>query len=160
MGVRNRCFRGFSRRGQATVELAVSLPVAIVVFVIVVNVMTFLSEASAFDHALPQAVVEVIQSVSIDEAGHDLSAHIKSSVEQRMNLSPRFSIQVARSPAAARPAGGLHLLGDPVEYAGTLTYRPWPGPGPVRVGAVDGGSLFDMKRVRSLSVSAYRPGSL
>lgn len=152
--------RAFSRRGQATIELAVSLPVALVVFVIVVNVMTFLSEASAFDHALPQSVVEVIQSIPIDEAGHDLSAHIRDSVEQRMDLSSRFSVEVAQRGATPRSAGGLHLLGDPVEYAGTLTYRPWPGPGSVRVGGVESGSLFDLKRVRSLTVSTYRPGSL
>lgn len=158
--MRSLCLRARSCRGQATVELAVSLPVALVVFVIVVNVMTFLSEASAFDHALPQAVVEAIQSVPIDEAGHDLSAYIKSSIEQRMDMSQRFSVEVARSGEILGSPGGLHVLGEPVQYAGTLTYRPWPAPGSVRVGGVESGSLFDLKRVRSLTVSAYRPGSL
>lgn len=156
--MRMRTWRG--RQGQATVELAITLPVALVVFVIVVNVMTFLSEASAFDHALPQAVVEVIQSVPIDEAGHDLSSHIRSAVEHRMGLPPRFSVEVGRVDGSARSSAGLRLLGDVVEYSGTLTYRPWPSPGPVRVGGVESGSLFELRRVRSLTVSAYRPGSL
>lgn len=54
MGVALRRIR--NRSGQMTVEVAVAMPILIIVAVIAVNVMTFFSECAVFDRVVHDAV--------------------------------------------------------------------------------------------------------
>lgn len=152
---------GMNRKGQATVELALSLPVAIVTLLIVVNALWFGSVASAFDHAMPQAVLDAIQDTPFEELGSDVSGIARTEILRRLEAGERFSVEVHAAHGGSDFDGALGLVDPTVEYVAVLTFRPWPAVGAnVSIGGTGTGSLFELKRTRSLTVSSYRPGSL
>ena len=78
--------RWSDRSGQVTVELAVVLPVVIVVAVIVVNAMTFFAECAEFDRVGRNAVRMCATSPSGSVELSRIAAEVESAVEESMAL--------------------------------------------------------------------------
>ena len=65
--------------GQATVELAVVLPVAIVLAVIVVNALSFFEACAAFDQLARQAICSYAPSPDAGQGPAEVAALVKAS---------------------------------------------------------------------------------
>ena len=67
--------------GQATVELAVVLPVAIVLAVIVVNALSFFEACAAFDQLARQAICAYAPSPDAGQGPAEVAALVESELE-------------------------------------------------------------------------------
>lgn len=103
-------------QGQMVVEMAVTLPVVLMVMVVVVDGLTFMGECAAFDHAVPQAVIACATSPGVEEvAGQSredaVLAEIKAGFDEERN-----QIEVTSTSGFA----------GAVVYTATLRTVPWP----------------------------------
>lgn len=136
------------RSGQVTVELAVVLPVVIIVAVIVVNALSFFSLCAEFDRAGRGAVRLCAASPA---AGADLSqiaSEVESVVEGAMELESG-AVEVD-----ARQIDSGHVV-----FELTLRYRP----GLFGMGLRDevfGVPMPALTHMTCLAVDKYKPGML
>ena len=124
--------------GQATVELAVVLPVAIVLAVIVVNALSFFEACAAFDQLARQAIC----------AYAEVAALVESELEEALGTS-NLAIEVTVQGRA----------GSYQRYCGRLSFAPTL----FGLGLKDevfGVSLPRLVHEVDLTVDAYRPGVL
>lgn len=140
-------FRG-DERGQATVELAVILPVVIIVAVIAVNALAFFGECAAFDRLARQTVCAW---AAAPEAGQDVggvAACIQEELQRTMGAS---------NTAIAVRAESSSL--DLVRFVARIEYSPTLfGLGLRR--EVFGVALPPLVHEVSMTVDAYKPGVL
>ena len=73
--------------GQATVELAVVLPVAIVLAVIVVNALSFFEACAAFDQLARQAICAYAPSAEAGQGPAEVAALVESELEEALGTS-------------------------------------------------------------------------
>lgn len=141
--------------GQMTVELAVSLPIALVVLLISVNLMMFLSQCARFDNIAAQAVITCATGLP---AGSDsLAKETQLEIGKRMGPNPRLSYSVREVPVGA----GVGFVGTARTYECEMRFSPWPAPGrSVSVAGTSSGAITVLKRVRHISIDPYRPGSV
>ena len=135
------------RRGQATVEMALFLPVAIALAAVTVNALLFMGECAAFDRAAAQAVRACATSPSQGQYGKggDLVASELRKEFDRQNLQGSVS-----------SSGGSQA-----HTTYTATLRFWPtlfGLG--LKSAVMGVELPVLTHSTSLTVETYKPGVL
>ena len=74
-------------RGQATVELAVVLLVAIVLAVIVVNALSFFEACAAFDQLARQAICAYAPSPDAGQGPAEVAALVESELEEALGTS-------------------------------------------------------------------------
>lgn len=152
MGV-SSLHRSGGRPGQATVELAVTLPVAVVTMMIIVNAMWFLSVASAFDHIVPQVILDVVQGSGPGDSS-TIADRVEAGVVSRLGAPARFSVEV-QAVDGTGDRSALEILAPTAEIRATLRFTPWPAPGRnVSVGGFSSGTFLDLRRERSLTVGA------
>ena len=131
--------------GQATVELAVVLPVAIVLAVIVVNALSFFEACAAFDQLARQAICSYAPS---PDAGQGPAAVAALVLEEALGTS-NLAIEVTVQGRA----------GSYQRYCGRLSFAPTL----FGLGLKDevfGVSLPRLVHEVDLTVDAYRPGVL
>ncbi len=152
-----RAGRGLGRRGQMTVELAVVVPVVIVVALIVLNLMWFVDACAAFDQAALDAVVAHGVSPAGEQTGSAAVAQVKAALEQAMGREGTCEVEVS---AQAVSGGGeaAPLVVSPLltRYTCTLVYRPWPRL--LRMPGVTYEAPLALRHERELVVDRYRPG--
>ena len=136
------------RKGQATVELVVTLPVAILVAVIVVNALTFFGMCTTFDQVVRQSVCTYGTAPGPGENAQVVAAHVREAAEAALD-DPNVSVRV--EPEGAFP--GL------TRYRGYLSYRPTLFGLSLR-SKVFGVSLPALNHEDDMVVDAYRPGIL
>lgn len=134
--------------GQATVEMAVVLPVAIVVAVIVVNALTFLGTCATFDRIARQTVGAY---ASAPASGED-AASIAAAVERELDGAVGAD-NVEVSVRAEGTTAGLVRYTARIEYAPTLF-------GLGLREEVLGVGLPRLAHEVDMTVDAYRPGIL
>ena len=126
--------------GQATVELAVVLPVAIVLAVIVVNALSFFEACAAFDQLARQAICAYAPSPDAGQGPAEVEGALGTS-----NLAIEVTVQ--------------GRAGSYQRYCGRLSFAPTL----FGLGLKDevfGVSLPRLVHEVDLTVDAYRPGVL
>lgn len=150
MGVgiaQTRGLRG-DERGQATVELAVAMPVVIIVAVIAVNALAFFGECAAFDRLARQAACAWAAAPEAGQDAGEVAACIQEELQRTMG-APNIAIAVR---AESSPFGLMRFVAR-IEYAPTLF-----GLGMRR--EVFGVALPPLVHEVSMTVDAYKPGVL
>ncbi len=145
LSLRRRCTE---ERGQMAVELAVIMPVAISIAVIVVNAMTFFSECAAFDRVSRNVVRICAASPAY---GQDLNQSITA---VGTALEESISMQNEASSVTASTNG----LGY-TTFVLTLTYSPTLFGLGLR-SEIFGVQLPVLRHSTSIVVDPYRPGML
>lgn len=99
--------------GQGTVELAVMLPVLLVVALIVVNACTFFSECAVFDRVARQAVRVYATSPGYGQGADQGRLKVLAALEKTFDASNE-GVEVSVESAG----------GQCVRYTATLTFAP------------------------------------
>ncbi len=142
-----------------SVELAVMVPVVIVVGLTVYNLMRFVEVCAVFDHVALDAVVS--QGVAPEGEQDQINAvdSVRSCIEDALD-SNRCSVEVEAqqlSPSVT-DAQGLTFPVSPLltKFECTLSWHPWPG------SFVIAGVVYDspiaLTHSRSIVVDRFRPG--
>ena len=140
--------------GQMAVELALLVPVVVVVALCVVNLMHFTELCVRFDRVAPDAVLVHGSSPSGNSVTEVGTAEVQDAVEEAMGSGP-FEVEV-RVEGRTSPGGHatLDLAAGSVRYVCVLRYRPWPSSAQVAgVGYVAPAWLV---HVRAVVVDRYR----
>ena len=130
--------------GQAIVEMAVMLPAAIAIAVIVVNALLFFSDCAAFDRAFRNAVRVYATSPAYGQDAAESCALIEQAVAATLD-SDRLQAEVG-----VAGAGASHLTG-------TLSASPSLF-GRGAIGEVFGVSLPRLVHRVDMTVDQYKPG--
>jgi len=142
------------------VELAVLLPVAIVVGLVVFNLVRFSSACARFDRVALDAVCSQGVAPAGDQNTASSVAAVQAALDQAMDgLGVRTQV-VADGPSAEGAAGG----GGPAfpvspfltRFTCTMRYEPWPRVG--FIAGVAGGTPLALTHERTLTVDRYRAG--
>ncbi len=140
--------QGCDERGQATVELAVVLPIAIIVAVIVVNALAFLGSCATFDRVARQAVCAWGAAPAAGQDSREVASAVKDELERAVGAQ-----NVVVSVRVEDTEFGLVRFTARMEYSPTLF-----GLGLRR--EIFGIALPPMTREVSMVVDAYKPGVL
>ena len=140
------------------VELAVMVPVCIVVGLIVYNLCRFAEACATFDRVAPDAVISHGVSPSGEQSTLASAGSVKRCIESALAMS---SCEVSVSVSGPDPAplgGGLTFPVSPLltTYTCTLRYRPWPGS--FRLAGVSFSPPLTLMHERKLVVDRFRPG--
>ena len=131
--------------GQMAVELAVIMPVILVVLVIAIDMLVFASECARFDHLVPQRVLEHAVSPPINCYESDSRAeHIQYALEDDFDRNGA-SVETSYEDA------GVALASMSV-YHCTLRFTPWP--------LSIAGAPPLLEHTCSIAVDPYTPGEL
>ena len=148
-----------SESGQMTVELAVLVPVVIVVGLTVFNLMQFIEACAVFDHVALDAVISQGVSPSGEQVESVAIAQVCSCIEDALG-SDRCTVNVeARDVSAAlHDAQGLVFPVSPLltDFVCTLKFRPWPSSFVIAGVAYE--SPIALTHTRSFVVDRFRPG--
>ncbi len=148
----------YNQRGQMTVELAVMVPVALVVALIVFNLCRFIEACATFDRVAVDAVVFQGVSPPGEQSALHSAGEVQQAIEKALAMSYcEVSVQVSGAEPH-RTGNGLSFPVSPLltTYTCTLRYKPWPG------SFVMAGVVFKppvrLTHTRKLIVDRYRPG--
>lgn len=146
--------------GQMAVELAVLMPVIIVVGLIVYNLMRYTELCALFDRVALDAVVSQGVAPSGTLADWAATDAVRSCIEDSL---PRDRVEIAvevRGVSGERGGGrsGLSFPISPLltEFCCTLRYQPWPAS--FSIAGVPYGSPLVLTHERTLVVDRYRSG--
>ena len=143
--------------GQMTVELAVTVPVVIVVALVVVNLMGYVEACAAFD----QAALDVVVSHGVapsGELGRAASVEaVRAALEEALGREGTCEIEV-RAEDVEVPSGGAFFVVSPLltRFTCTLVYHPWPRL--LRMPGITYEAPLALRHERSLVVDRYRSG--
>lgn len=141
--------------GQMAVELAVLVPVVIVVALTVVNLMHFGELCSRFDRVAPDAVLAHGASPAGPPEGPQVVAAVRGAIESGMGDGP-FEVEVRLEEGSTGSGGLIDLAAGSVRYVCILSYRPWPSS--VEVAGVGYSAPAWVRHERSVTVDRYRAG--
>lgn len=149
--------RLMGERGQMAVELAVLMPVVVVVCLVVYNLGRFTALCAAFDRISLDAVLSQgvapagsqTQMVAVDE--------VQSCIIESLGEKTTCDVEVsADRMGGSGTSGSLSVLPRLTKFTCTLTYRPWSS------SFVLAGVVYDaplaLHHSRSLVVDRYSPG--
>ena len=137
---------GKDENGQMTVELAVALPVLIIVAVIAVNACTFFAECATFDRITRQAVRACAASPSYGQGADQSCAMIEEEVREALSDGP-FDVAVSHDATGA----------DLDEFTITLEYHPTLFGMGLR-SQVFGVEMPSLVHVATYVIDVYKPG--
>ncbi len=122
--------RGFDARdqsGQMAVELALLMPVVIVVALVLYNLLRFVCVCGEFDRVAPNAVLSQGGCATGARTGVVAVGEVRSRIEDTLNAHGSCSVEVEASRIGhAAGKEPLSLASLPVRFTCTLEYRPWP----------------------------------
>ena len=134
------------RRGQMTIELAVAMPVLIVVAVIAVNALTFFAECAVFDRAVHEAVLVHAASPAYGQGLDQSCALVEQAVLETLGTAGD-DVSVTYGDAGF----------DFVQFTATLEYHPTLFGLGLR-SEVFGVGLPTLTHATTLVVDVYKPG--
>lgn len=142
--------------GQMSVELAVVLPVMLVVALTIANIMSFLVCCATFDRASMDAVIA--HGISPPGIQGNLSAvgEVESSIKEVFGDGSAVEVEVSASSVSAPSSLLVSLSPHLVQFTCTMRFRPWPRH--LRIAGVTVDAPFEIVHTRSLVVDRYRPG--
>ena len=133
-------------RGQMTIELAVAMPVLIIVAVVAVNAVTFFGECAVFDRVVHEAVRVHAASPAYGQGADQSCALVEQAVREAID-EPNIDVSVG--------CGAIGL--DFVQFTATLEYHPTLFGLGLR-SEVFGVSLPTLSHATSYTVDVYKPG--
>ena len=145
------------RSGQMVVELAVVVPVAIVVALVVLNLMGFIEACAAFDQVALDAVVahgvapagEQTQVASVEE--------VRAALAEGLGREDTCEVEVSAEGVSPGASGGSFVISPLLtRYTCTLYYHPWPRL--LRMPGITFEAPLSLRHERQLVVDRYRPG--
>ena len=158
MNNENTSLVGYADEGQMAVELAVLIPVVIVVALTAFNLMRFVELCAAFDHVALDAVISQGVSSEGEQSEAAAAEAVRSCIEEAMGSTACTVRVTATSPRDAAVPGKVSFPISPLltRYTCELTYRPWPGS--FVIAGVVYASPLQLRHERSLVVDRFRPG--
>lgn len=149
---------GYADSGQMAVELAVLVPVVIVVALTVYNLMRFVELCAAFDHVALDAVISQGVSPEGEQSQMAAAEAVRSCIEEAMGCSACTVRVTASGLTDTATPGKVTFPVSPLltRYTCEMTYRPWPGS--FVIAGVVYASPFELRHERSLVVDRFRPG--
>lgn len=138
--------------GQMAVELAVLMPVIIVVALIVLNVLRYTELCARFDRVAYDAVL----TQGVSPAGEVVSLVGTEAVQAQLQDAMGDGVEVkvqAQNLALNEASALINLAAGTTRYTCTLTFRPWPSSLSI---AGAGFSAPALKHERSLVVDRWR----
>lgn len=148
---------GRGRRGQMVVEMAVAIPVVIVMALVVVNLMRFVGSCARFDRVSLDAVLT--QGVS-PEGEQDMAsgvASVESALAASMSDVSSCTVEVRAEPVMRDGRASVFSLAPALtRFTCTLRFSPWPSH--LSVGGIDAGVPLQLVHERSIVVDRYRSG--
>ena len=139
------------------VELAVILPVVLVVAVTIANIMVFLNCCAVFDRASLDAVMA--HGVSPAGVQSNLSSvdAVQTSLEEVFSSNPAVAVEVSASAVFMSSSDLLvSLCPHLVRFTCTMRFTPWPRS--LRIAGAVMEAPFEIVHTRSIVVDRYRPG--
>ncbi len=147
-----------AERGQMAVEVAVLIPVAIVVALIVFNLCRFIEACATFDRVALDAVIAQGVAPAGEQSALASAGEVRSCITEALAMrSCEVTVEVSGPEPVAR-GGGLSFPISPLltTYTCTLRYHPWPGSF-VMAGVVFSPPLA-LTHERRMVVDRFRPG--
>lgn len=147
-----------AQKGQMAVEMAVMLPVTIVMALIVFNLCRFVEACATFDRVAPDAVISHGVAPSGEQSSLSSAASVEACIREALAMTS-CDVSVTVSGAVQAPRGeGLTFPVSPLltTYTCTLRYHPWPGS--FAIAGVPFSPPVTLQHVRTLVVDRYRPG--
>lgn len=154
----HRCSLAGEERAQATVEMAVVVPVLLVLALIVYNIMLFVAATARFDRIAPDIVAAhaVSPSGESDGSTDDSVGVIESQIEGAM-AGYDVEIEVTCTEGGASSGDDLlTLIGGLRTYRCSMRMRPWPSS--LSIAGVDLGAPVALAHHRDVTVDSWRPG--
>lgn len=154
----HRCSLVGEERAQATVEMAVVVPVLLVLALIVYNIMLFVAATARFDRIAPDIVAAhaVSPSGESDGSTDDGVGVIESQIEGAM-AGYGVEIEVTCTEGGASSGDDLlTLIGGLRTYRCSMRMRPWPSS--LSIAGVDLGAPVALAHHRNVTVDPWRPG--
>lgn len=153
-----RCGLAGEERAQATVEMAVVVPVLLVLALIVYNIMLFVVATARFDRIAPDIVAAHAVAPSGESNGStdDSVSVIESQIEGAM-AGYDVEIEVTCTEGGASSGDDLlTLIGGLRTYRCSMRMRPWPSS--LSIAGVDLGAPVALAHHRDVTVDPWRPG--
>lgn len=145
--------------GQMTVELAVLMPVIIVVGLIVYNLVRFLCLCASFDRLATDAVISQGVAPSGDQNQATAVTEVRSCLEQALD-DPACSVDVRVEgiQEIGSATGEISFPLSPLltRFVCTLSFHPWPTS--LSIAGVSYGPIAELTHEKVLVVDRYRPG--
>ena len=141
----SQCQQHISEKGQMAVELAVAVPVVLLLMVIVVDALVFTSECARFDHLACQRVLA--SAASPGKTGYALDnrvAAVQSALEADFAKNGS-SVEVSVADASV-PLASMNI------FQCTFRFSPWP------LSAAE--SPLALEHSCCLAIDPYTPGEL
>lgn len=154
----HRCSLAGEERAQATVEMAVVVPVLLVLALIVHNIMLFVAATARFDRIAPDIVAAhaVSPSGESDGSTDDSVGVIESQIEGAM---AGFDVEIEVTCTEGGASSGddlLTLIGGLRTYRCSMRMRPWPSS--LSIAGVDLGAPVALAHHRDVTIDPWRPG--
>lgn len=154
----HRCSLAREERAQATVEMAVVVPVLLVLALIVYNIMLFVAATARFDRIAPDIVAAhaVSPSGEGDGSADDGVSVIESQIEGAM---AGYDVEIEVTCTEGGTSSGddlLTLIGGLRTYRCSMRMRPWPSS--LSIAGVDLGAPVALAHHRDVTVDPWRPG--
>ncbi len=140
-----------------TVELAVMVPVALVVALVALNLVGYIEACAAFDQAALEAIVAHGVAPPGEQSEMAAVSEVEGALEELLGREDRCDVEVRAESASS--GGGVETFAvSPLmtRYVCTLRYRTWPRF--VRLPGVTFEAPIELTHERELVVDRYRPG--
>jgi hypothetical protein len=153
--------RGASRRsqaGQMCVELAMVVPVAVVVALIVFNLSRYVEACATFDRVALDCVIAQGVSPPGGQTSASAVGRVRQGIQEALDMDGCEVSVVASGPDPQAAGTGLTFPLSPLltRFTCTLRYRPWPHA--FVIAGVAFAPPVVLTHVRTLVVDRYRPG--
>lgn len=143
--------------GQMAVELAVLMPVVIVVALIVFNLCRFVELCAVFDRASLDAIASYGVSSEGEQSVQASKEEIRVHLAEAVGNEDSCSIDVRSEGLSGEGSGAVFVISPLLtRYTCELSYRPWPAS--LVIGGIEGGVPLALHHERSLVVDRFRPG--
>lgn len=145
-------------RAQATVEMAVTVPVLLVLGLIAYNLLTFGAATARFDRVAPDLVIaHGVSPVGGGDAPSRTAAEtIREEIEKAME---GYDVEVTVTWEDSGILGGgspLALVGSLRTFRCEMRYKPWPSG--LTLAGVEMGAPAALTHTRDVVVDPWRPG--
>lgn len=154
-----RCVPGVrsGSEGQMTVELAVLIPPAIVLAIVLYNLMGFIDSCAAFDRLSLDAVVAHGVAPGGTQTSELATGEVEQAIRSALGREGACEIQVEATLLSDAGQTGEMLISPLLtRYTCTLLYKPWPRS--VRMPGITVEIPLALKHERTLVVDRFRSG--
>lgn len=142
--------------GQMSIEIAIIIPLVLVVAITMANIMEYLICCTLFDRVSLDAVLAHGVSPAGLQTELAAVAEVESAIEGAMGGNPAITIEVSAA-ALSSPSGFLASLNPHLtRFTCTLRFKPWPQR--IRFAGVSMEAPFEIVHTKSLVIDRYRPG--